>query len=283
MGDRAAVPPKLPVARTIVEGYWWTIWHLRAYAAMALVWAAVAAALQLLLGNFLESPSDSPGDASPIGTAARYAPGLVVFAATSLGAVVVGVAAYRLVILDEPTDWRRALRPGRRELRVFGISFLIYIVAVAEALALTLLFHLIGILDATGESVREDREAVLIIATLLWSLMVALTLTPFVGFAFPLAATDAPSGLFHRSFRMSRGHRLRLACIAFVADLPWVLGSRIPWVVWESSISEMPESLQVGMSTFITLSSTAFGAMVLGKAFVFVANRQHEGTYGVFD
>lgn len=283
MGDRAAVAPRLPVRQIIADGYWWAIWHLRVYAAIALVWAIVAAALQLLLGNLREVLPGLPDDASPIGTAVSYAPGLAVFAATSLGAAVVAVAAYRLVILEEPTDWRRAQRPGRRELRVFGLSLLLFVVAVAEMLALTLLLHLIGVLDATGDSLRAGEPVVLLITTLLWSLMIALTLTPFIGFAFPLAAIDTPSGLFHRSFRMSRGHRPRLACIAFVADLPWVIGSHIPWILWGSSVSETPESLQIGMSTFITLASTAFGAMVLGKAFAFVADRQHEGTYGVFD
>jgi hypothetical protein len=283
MGDPTAIRPTLPVARTIVEGYWWAVWHLRTYAAMALVWAAVAALLQMLLGSLPRMLARLPDEASPIRTAASFAPSLAIFAATLLGAAVIAVAAYRLTILDEPTDWRRALRPGRRELRVFGLSVLIYVVAVAEMLALTLVLHPLGMLDAAGDSMQAHRLSVLIITALLWSLLIALTLTPFVGFVFPLAAIDAPSGLFHRSFRMGRGYRLRLACIAFIADLLWVLASHIPWALWGSSGSEAPESLHIGLSTFITLLSTAFGAMVLGKAFTSIADRQHERVYGVFD
>jgi hypothetical protein len=117
----------------------------------------------------------------------------------------------------------------------------------------------------------------------LWSLLIAVTLTPFIGLVLPLAAIDASSRLFHRSFRMSRGHRLRLACIAFIADLLWVLVAHVPWALWASAQNDAPESLHTGLSAFITLLSTAFGAMVFGKAFTAIADRQHEGVYGVFD
>jgi hypothetical protein len=123
----------------------------------------------------------------------------------------------------------------------------------------------------------------LIIAAVLWSLLIAFTITPFIGLAFPLAALDAPSGLFRRSFETSRGHRLRLAAIAFIADLPWLLASYVPWLAWQSFGGEIPETLQVGVSTFITLLGTAFGSTVLGKAFAAIAARQGEGIYDVFD
>jgi hypothetical protein len=281
MREPAGPPQRLPVVRTIVEGYWWAIWHLRTYSTLALVWAIVAAVLQMLLGDLPELLAGSPEDA---GAVAHYVPSLAIFAATLLGAAVIAVAAYRLVILDEPTDWRRALRLGRRELRVFGLSMLIYVVAVAEVLVLTLVLHLVGGLDTAGAESRQVNEsAALIIAAVLWSLLIAVTLTPFIGLVLPLAAIDASSRLFHRSFQMSRGHRLRLACIVFVGDLLWVLASHVPWALWGSSQSDAPESLHIGLSAFITLLSTAFGAMVLGKAFAAIADRQHEGVYGVFD
>ena len=122
-----------------------------------------------------------------------------------------------------------------------------------------------------------------IIAAVLVSLLISVTITPFIGLAFPLAALDAPAGLFRRSFEMSRGNRLRLAAIGFSADLPWVLASYVPWLIWPSFGSDVPESLQLGVATFITLLGTAFGSMVFGKAFAAIADRRHEGIYGVFD
>jgi hypothetical protein len=283
MSERAASRPTLPVARTIVEGYWWAVWHLRTTVAMALVWATVVVFLERFLGSLPAGTTGLPRDGSPIRIAARIAPDLAIFATTLLGAAVIAVAAYRMLILDEPTDWRRALRPGRRELRVFGFSVLVYVGAVVEVLLLTLVLHLVGVTEGPRMPDPAYRLPVLIIAALLWSLLVAVTLTPLVGFVFPLAAIDAPSGLFNRSFRMGRGYRLRLACIAFLADAPWVLASNIPQILWEPTFSPMPNSLQTGLSTFITLLSTAFGAMVFGKAFTSIADRQYEGVYGVFD
>ena len=283
MSEQAARRPTLPVARTVVDGYWWAIWHLRTTLSIALVWATIVVFLEWLLGSLPAGIAGLPEDASPIRIAARVAPDLAIFATTLLGAAVIAVAAYRMVILDEGTDWRRALRPGRRELRVFGLSVLVYVAAVAEVMLLTLALQLIGVVVPAGVPSEADRLPMLIIATLLWSLLVAATLTPFVGFVFPLAAIDAPSGLFHRSFQMGRGCRLRLASIAFIADVPWVLASHIPGLLWETGLSPVPNSLQTGLSTVITLLSTAFGAMVFGKAFAAVADRQHEGVYGVFD
>jgi hypothetical protein len=282
MTERAAGRSTLPVVRTVVEGYWWAVWHLRTSIAIALVWATIVVFLERLLSGM---PTGGGGlaDASPIQLAARLGPDLLMFAATLLGAAVVAVAAYRMAILEEPTDWRRALRPGRRELRVFGLSVLVYVAAIAEVLLLTLLLHGVGVRDDPGVDSEEFRLPVLIIATLLWSLLVAATLTPFIGFAFPLAAIDAPSGLFQQSFRMGRGYRLRLAGIAFLADLPWVLASQIPQVLWEPAFGPNPNSLQTGLSTVITLLSTAFAAMVFGKAFAAVSGREHEGVYDVFD
>jgi hypothetical protein len=283
MIEGAAIPPQLPVLRTVVEGYWWAVWHLRTTIGIALAWATIVVFLERFLGALPLRIAGLPADASAIQVAARAAPGLAIFATTLLGAAVMAVAAYRIVILDEPADWRRALRPGRRELRVFGLSILIYAAAVAEILLLTLALSPVGIAEPADAPSEAYRLPVAIIATLLWSLLVAATLTPFIGFVFPLAAIDAPSGLFHRSFRMGRGYRLRLACIAFLADLPWVLASHIPQVLWEPTFSLMPNSLQTGLSTFITLLSTAFAAMVFGKAFAAIADRQREGIYGVFD
>jgi len=281
IGDRsgdAAVTPKLRVAWIVADGYWWAAWYLRDYAAMALAWAAVAAGAQLLLGRLLR---DGSGGTAQM--AADYAPTLANFAVTFLGAAAVAVAAYRLAVLEERPQWRHALRIGRRQLRVFGLSLLIYAAAVVEMIALTIALHAAGILDITGSSSAAANGVLSqILATILWSLLIALTITPFIGLAFPLAALDAPSGLFRRSFEMARGHRLRLAAIAFVADLPWVLASYIPWAVWGSSDS-IPDSVQVGLSTFITLLGTAFGAMVFGKAFAAVAARQRDGVYGIFD
>jgi hypothetical protein len=280
MVEGAAIRPPLPVLRTVVEGYWWAIWHLRTYGVLALIWAVAAAVLQMLLGGLPRLVAD----ASPLRNAALYAPGLAAFAVTMLGAAVIAVAAYRLVILDEPTDPWSALRLRRRELRFFGLSLLLYAVAVAEMLVLTVMLHMIGVLYQGGDGVLDGGGLPgLIAAALLWSLLVAVTLTPFVGFAFPLAAIDTPSQLLQLSFQLGRGYRLRLACIAFVADLLWILASHVPWALWGSSQNDMPEGLHTGLSTFIALLSTAFGAMVFGKAFAAVSRRQHEGVYDVFD
>jgi hypothetical protein len=268
---------RLRVAWTVADGYWWAAWYVRDYAAMAALWAIVAAAAQLLLGGMFGGAS---GEASPV--AAAHVPTLATFAATLLGAAAIAVAAYRLAMLGEQPSWRQ--RIGRRELRVFGLSLLVYVAAVAEMLALVLVFQAGEGLDApVGSSAESDQVLRLIVAAVLWSLLIAFTITPFIGLAFPLAALDAPSGLFRRSFEMSRGHRLRLAAIAFLADLPWLVASYLPWLAWQSFSGEIPESLQVGVSTFITLLGTAFGSMVLGKAFAAIADRQREGIYDVFD
>ena len=247
IGDRsdgAAATPKLRVAWIVADGYWWAAWYLRDYAAMAFAWAAVAAAAQLLLGRLFR---DGSGETARM--AADYAPTLANFAVTFLGAAAVAVAAYRLAVLEERPHWRHALRIGRRELRIFGLSLLVYAAAVAEMIILTMSLQGAGILDITGGNPAAANGALpQIIATVLWSLLIALTITPFIGLAFPLAALDAPSGLFRRSFEMTRGHRLRLAAIAFIADLPWVLASYIPWAVWGSSGRGIPDSLHVGLS-----------------------------------
>jgi hypothetical protein len=283
--DPGVIPPKLGVARTILEGYWWSLWHVRAYGVMALAWAGVTAALQLLFGGLSQRAGEAPPETGASGAVASYAPDLVVFAATFLGAAVISVAAYRLVILDEPVNARRPLRLGRRELRVFGLSLVVYGAAVAEILALTLLLHGAGTPDAAGGGGSMEARGLLpeMIGAVLSSLLCALTLTPFLGLAFPLAAIDAPSGVFGRSFRISRGHRLRLAAIAFIADVPWTVASYLPWLLWDLPAGGIGESLQLGASTFISLLGVAFDATVIAVVFAVIADRQGRGIYDVFD
>ena len=196
----------LPVLKTIGHGYQEALGNIGAYV------------LQPRYGRLLpvrsSTCSATPGRprtgniAGPWATVAYYAAPLAEFAMLLFGNVAIAVSAYRAAIRNEPPTWQHSLRLGRREFRYLGLTLVLFVVECAGVILLIVIAlmgaHMTGddrwaqrILTIASTSVLGQ----LLLAVVV-NLVIAATVTPLFGLAFPLAAMDAPAGLLRRAARM---------------------------------------------------------------------------------
>lgn len=270
---------KIPPLHTIARGCREMFRHGTAYTVQAAAWAliAVAAYFPSRLPLDLDS-ADSP--ALYFYLAAPYLP----LAVISVGAAAILVSVYRAVILDEVPSWRRALRVGGRELRLFGLNLLFLAVGYAEMALLGIIVQLAG--DPYGvdaELLYHSGTASTVGIATTWNLLICLTLIPLFGLAFPFTAIDMSSGLFRRAYVWGRGQRWRLAAIAVLTSLPVQVAAYAPYVIWDGGNNMVGNSLQIGTMAMVYLVGAAVRGGALGSAFRVIADGQHGPTYEVFD
>jgi hypothetical protein len=262
---------KLRVLPTIARGYREAVRHGVTYAVQALVWVGVVVAGQYALGRLADG-----SNSAEFGVVAAWLP----YIAMLVGAAIIYVAAYRAVILLEVPEWRKAVRPGGRELRLFGIHLLFVAVGYLEIALLVIIGDSYGMSSAVffgSEYVSNVAWSVML------SLVVCVTLVPFLGLAYPLIAIDATSGLFRRSYVWSRGHRRRISAIVFLSALPVQIIAAAPFSMWDGKTNILLGGVQIAVSSLIYLWGAALRAGALGCAFRFIADRRQDRTYEVFD
>jgi len=108
-------------------------------------------------------------------------------------------------------------------------------------------------------------------------------LTPFLGLAFPLVAVDGPGSVLRQSIRLSRGHRIRLMAIGFLAPLPL-----LPLIYGLLYLGAFPDTMALMAlretgGFFVNGLVAALEAGVFAVAFQRVTAQSNVGTYGVFD
>jgi hypothetical protein len=265
---------KLPVLRTVARGYREAMRHGITYAAQALVWVGVVVAGQYVVGWLAE------GSYGPeFNVVAAWLP----YVAMLAGAAIIHVAAYRAVILLEIPQWQKALRLGGRELRLFGIHLLFVAVGYLEMALFGIIAQRVGDPHIMS-SVLYGSDYVSDVAwNVILSLLLSITLVPFLGLAYPLTAIDTTSGLFRRSYALSRGNRGRIGAIVFLAALPVQIIASAPFSLWDGETDIVLGGLQIAVSSLIYLWGAALRAGALGCAFRFIANQRQERTYDVFD
>jgi hypothetical protein len=268
----------IPVLATIVRGGREALRHGLVYTVYAVAWAAIAVLVYLPAVLPIEALSVQ-FSALAVYYAASYLPTVVML----VGFVVIFVAVNRAIVLPEIPTWRKALRVGGRELRVLGFTLLFLAVGYVEMAALAILVQSIGHPLGIGTEPFEDGLLGNFAETVIWGLLISATLTPFFGLAFSLAAVDAPSRMFRRSFVWSRGHRWRLGAIGFLSALPVQIAVYAPFFIWADWNDAVGRCVLVGASAVIYLLGAAPRAGAFGWAFRVITDGQQGSTYAVFD
>jgi len=269
---------KVPVLRTITRGCRESLRH-GAYTVQAAAWAFITVAAYLPSQLPLDHDSAGPS-ALFLYLAAPYLPQFVMH----VGATVILVAAYRTVILGEVPSWRKALRFGNRELRLFGFNLLFLAVGYAELALLGIIVQLIGgPYGVDGELLFRSGMVSQVGVAVAWNLLICITLIPLFGLAFPFIAIDMSSGLLRRSYFWSRGQRWRLAAIAVLTALPVQIAAYAPYFIWEGRDDLVDGSLQIGTMAMAYLWGATVRGSALGSAFRHIADGQQGRTYDVFD
>jgi hypothetical protein len=128
--------------------------------------------------------------------------------------VIVGVAWFRIILLNEPHRVAGYLRFGAREFRYLGVDLLFGFLVSAP-------FLIVGaatMLASEGEMAwLESYGYPLIAGTFVWSAVCAA----WLGLAYPALATDAPGGSLRLSLALSHGQRLPLFAAFLLGQGAW--------------------------------------------------------------
>jgi hypothetical protein len=269
----------IPVLATIARGCREAFRHGLVYTVYAVAWAVIA-----VLANL---PAALPIDTWSVQSSALavyYAASLLPAVVMLVGYAVIFVAVNRAIVLHEIPAWWRALRVGRRELRVFGFSLLFVAVGYLEMVVIGILVQSISHPSGIGAELLFDSGLLTSAeAAVIWSLLISATLTPFFGLAFSLAAIGATSRMFRRSLAWSRGHRWRLGAIGFLSALAIQIAAYAPFFIWADWNEAVGRGVVASASGVIYLWGAAIRAGAFGCAFRVIADGQHGSTYQVFD
>jgi len=269
----------IPVLRTIARGCREAFRHGLVYTVYAVAWAIIAVLVYLPATLPIDALS-AQFSALAVYYAASYLPTVVML----VGYAVIFVAVNRAIVLLEIPAWRKALRVGGRELRVFGFNLVFLAVCYLEVAILGIFVQLIGGPYGIDAEVLFDSGLIShFTETVIWGLLICATLTPFFGLAFSLAAIDTTSRMFRRSFVWSRGHRWRLGAIGFLSALPVQIAVYAPFFIWADWNDAVGRCVLIGVSALIYLWGAAIRAGAFGWAFRVIADAQHGPTYEVFD
>ena len=269
----------IPVLATIARGCHEAFRHGLVYTVYAVAWATIAVLAYL--------PTVLPTDAlrtDIAGFVFYYAASHLPMVVMLVGYTVIFVAVNRAIVLLEAPAWRKALRVGGRELRVFGFNLVFLAVGYFEMAVLGILVQSIGGPYGIDAELLFDSGLISSAAeTVIWGLLICATLTPFFGLAFSFAAIDATSRMFRHSLVWSRGHRWRLGAIGFLSALPVQIAVYVPFFIWADWNDAVGRCALVGVSAVIYLWGAAVRAGAFGWAFRVIAGGQHGPTYAVFD
>ncbi len=280
---------KLPVLQTIARGYREALQHLVGYAIQAAVWAGIVGALSYALGIVAASILHAREIAKPLAMATQYAAAFAEIATMLLGNVVVAMSAYRAAIKNERPGWQQAMRLGRRELRFLGLTLVFYVVEYAGVILLMLLVLMVAHMTGEGRSAKRAAAAAgnsalgQLLIVVAGNLFMSVTVTPFFGLAFALVAVDAPAAILRGSARMSRGYRIRLGAISFLAILPFIVAAYLPYLAWPLAPGTIAFSAREAAVALIGILGVAFATAAFAVAFRTITDRHSTDVYGVFD
>jgi hypothetical protein len=267
----------LPVMRTIANGYREVFRHGGVYTAIAVVWAAVVVALDLVFWPLLETSSADVWSIVALHSW-LYPPNIAFEAAAAM----VVVPVYRSAILLEAPAYWMVFRISARELRVFGLFLLVYAASRLEYEIVTIFLQQIGI--PSGLFATFDAGVgITIIRRLIRSLIVCFTVIPFVGLALPLAAIDARPGLIRSSIAWSRGNLWRIGAIVFLSALPLQIIATASQYAWPAIVGVPIQYLHFAAYNVIYLWALAVRGAALGLACRMIADRQGQRVYEAFD
>lgn len=264
---------KVPVFGAIAHGCRAAFGHGLMYAAYVGVWTI----LTVLAGIPV---SLAVGDSAELYVALSYLPSVAML----VGYATIFVAVNRDIVRHEAPPWRSALRLGRRELRVFGLTLLFLAVGYVEVTVLWILLQLTSAFYGPGAEVLSGEGVInSVIGTVVWGLLISVTLTPFFGLALPLAAIDAKPGMFRQALASGWGNRWRLGAIGFVPALPFQIGVYAPFFIWADWNGALGSAVLTGLSAMIYLCGAVVRAAAFAWAFRVIAEGRQESSYGVFD
>ena len=266
----------LPILWTIVSGCREVFRYGTIYSAYALAWAIIAAVAHLTE----MVPTNDVSSVEVAYYAASYLPSIVML----VGSAVIFVTVNRAIVLQEIPAWRRVFHVGGRELRVLGFNLLFLAVGYLELALLSILVQFAAGLHSVdveflfgGGLLTSAEEAVL------WGLLISVTLTPFLGLAFSLAAIDATSGMLRRSAAWSRGYGWRLGAIGFLSGLIVQILAYAPFFIWPDWSDAVSRITVLGLSAVINLLGAGLRAGAFGYAFRVIADGRQALAYRVFD
>lgn len=275
--------PRLPIIGTILRGYREGAALLSACLGLAVVWTITLVGSELLT-NLAGAASAARAHYTYL-TAGRYeAIDLALHCLWLLALVPIGVTVYRAIIMAEKRHGRSIWQVGRREMRLFGLAIVLGLplYSVRKLFIVALNFNLLP------SVVRQTYLAIgshflrLASIDLILHLVYSLVVTPFFAFAFALAAIDAPPGVLRRSARLTRGCRLPVATIGFVAPLPlWPIVYLSYFL--DSTGTNNAVTLESAIASFLGLLASILTVAVYAVAFQRVTAHRHKDTYEVFD
>ena len=276
---------RLPVLGTILRGY--------GAAARLIVpctlLAAVASVLLVGVAYAVEALLHTTRDARAhytLATGLRYEGLVLLFDCLhAFAAVPLVVMVYRTIILEEALRWRSLGRLGQRELRVFALIIALDfpLLILSKVTILTVYF------GAAPFWLREVYSAIgspnlrLISLYAARHLLIAILLAPFFSMVFPLAAIDSPPGVLWQSIKLTRGHRTRLAMLAFFAPIPIVALAYLPPLAETDNHMSIRNIILSTVAHLLAFLASAFTAAVFAVAYQRVSEHRHRNTVDVFD
>ena len=282
---QSAGADSLPVLGTILSGYGAAA---RLIAPCTLL-AAVASVLVVGVASAAEALLHLGRDARAhytLAAALRYeTQGLILVCLQTFAEAPLVVFVYRTVILGETLRWRSLGRIGRREMRVFAMTIILDfpLLILKRVTLLTINLGVAPLLLRQAFAAIGSLYLRLIASDVTSHLLYAALVAPFFSMVFPLAALDSGRGLLRQSVRLSRGHRTRLAMLAFLAPIPITALSYLPWYLAGTGSMSIRNLLLWVMGSALEFLNSAFTVAVIATAYRRISDHRHRGTVEVFD
>lgn len=263
--DVAALPKteeKLLLGRTLAGAYSIVGRHLPAFLLLSVLLAIASDGCPYLATRFVDEGTSELRYAAISGAAGTA--GLIL---GQLASVIVGVTWFRIILLEEPHRLRSYMRFGRRGLRFLGIDLLLAFLTFLPVIGFAAVAALRGANLEGNASPIESLMIPLTIGAFVWGSWCAA----WFGLAYPAVATDAcQSGSLRFSWRLSRGHRLRLFLV-------FLLGSGVWSIVGTAMLVTGVDAAQAWRPIDMVAAVVIAGSTLCNVAVASVAYQQLQG------
>jgi len=264
---------RLSLGRTLVSAYAILGRHLLAFVGLSILLAAVTDGFTYLAELLIDD--DTPETLADAIYKVARASGVIL---AQLMSIVIGIAWFRIILLDEPHRLRSYLRFGRRELRYLGVDIgmgcLIAVPMFVFGIAVA-----VTIQRANGDaSWVESYMVPLTAGTLVWGAVC----TAWLGLAYPAIATDAgASGSLRLSVRLTRGNRVPLFLAYLLGASVWDIAAlAMMFIVPESADALRPIDF---LATLISAAASMCFLAVSAAAYRQLQGRSLAELAGAFD